>query len=468
MSKPASRQELVDYCLRRLGAPVLEINLADDQIDDLVDDALQYFQERHFDGVERMYLKYQFTQDDINRGTASKGSGVGLVTTTGTQTLTNKTLTTPVISTISNSGTITLPTSSDTLVGRATTDTLTNKTLTSPSIATPTWTATESAIANGDYLLFLDASASSETKKDALADIATLFAGTGLTASNSVIGIDASQTQITGVGTITTGTWQASLVGIDYGGTGLSGETDGYIVIADGSGSATHLDVGSSTGITILGTIATGVWQGTAIDTAYIDPTLTSQTSILNSSLVVGRDADNQIKFSSNELILRIANKIESLNTALHIIDRKIKELNSIILEDQGNLKLLESNPDLFLQRASQSPTLDQVIHSYQVLDLEHEKIRLSQEKVILETRLKFLAQETRTIVFYESPHRLIKTLKQLLEFFEEERRASVSRELSKMHEETVRGTFSELIQYYETHTLKGEIVLVVEGLAVK
>ena len=76
MSKPASRQELVDYCLRRLGAPVLEINLADDQIDDLVDDALQYFQERHFDGVERMYLKYQFTQDDINRGTASKGSGV--------------------------------------------------------------------------------------------------------------------------------------------------------------------------------------------------------------------------------------------------------------------------------------------------------------------------------------------------------------------------------------------------------
>ena len=228
-----------------------------------------------------------------------------VVTLTGTQTLTNKTLTTPVISTISNSGTITLPTSSDTLVGRATTDTLTNKTLTSPSIATPTWTATESAIANGDYLLFLDASASSETKKDALADIATLFAGTGLTASNSVIGIDASQTQITGVGTITTGTWQASLVGIDYGGTGLSGETDGYIVIADGSGSATHLDVGSSTGITILGTIATGVWQGTAIDTAYIDTTLTSQTSILNSNLVVGYGSSHaNIDFSTDNSII--------------------------------------------------------------------------------------------------------------------------------------------------------------------
>jgi hypothetical protein len=85
VSKPTSRQGLIDYCLRRLGAPVLEINIADDQIDDLVDDALQYFQERHFDGVERMYLKYQLTQEDINRGSAVTG-GVGVVTTTGTST----------------------------------------------------------------------------------------------------------------------------------------------------------------------------------------------------------------------------------------------------------------------------------------------------------------------------------------------------------------------------------------------
>jgi len=85
MSKPSSKQELIDYCLRRLGAPVLEINIADEQIDDLVDDALQYFQERHFDGVERMYLKYQLTQADIDRGSAVTG-GVGVVTTTGTST----------------------------------------------------------------------------------------------------------------------------------------------------------------------------------------------------------------------------------------------------------------------------------------------------------------------------------------------------------------------------------------------
>jgi hypothetical protein len=84
MAKPASRQELIDYCLRRLGAPVLEINIDDDQIDDLVDDALQYFQERHFDGVERMYLKYKLTDEDINRGRAKNTNGVGIVTTTGT------------------------------------------------------------------------------------------------------------------------------------------------------------------------------------------------------------------------------------------------------------------------------------------------------------------------------------------------------------------------------------------------
>jgi len=86
MAKPSSRQELIDYCLRRLGAPVLEINVDDDQIDDLVDDALQYFNERHFDGVERMYLKYKITQGDVDRGKADPPNAVGIVTTTATST----------------------------------------------------------------------------------------------------------------------------------------------------------------------------------------------------------------------------------------------------------------------------------------------------------------------------------------------------------------------------------------------
>lgn len=87
MASPTTRQELIDYCLRRLGAPVLEINVDDDQIDDLVDDAIQYFQERHYDGSERMYLKYQITQEDIDRGKAGGSGGVGIVTTTGTSTI---------------------------------------------------------------------------------------------------------------------------------------------------------------------------------------------------------------------------------------------------------------------------------------------------------------------------------------------------------------------------------------------
>jgi len=86
MAKPSTRQGLIDYCLRRLGAPVLEINVDDDQIDDLVDDALQYFQERHFDGVERMYLKYKITEEDIERGKGKGTNGVGVVTTSATST----------------------------------------------------------------------------------------------------------------------------------------------------------------------------------------------------------------------------------------------------------------------------------------------------------------------------------------------------------------------------------------------
>jgi hypothetical protein len=95
MAKPSTRQGLIDYCLRQLGAPVLEINVDDDQIDDLVDDTIQYFNERHYDGVEKMYLKYEISQDDIDRGkgvTVAGGdqvdgkTGVGIVTTTATST----------------------------------------------------------------------------------------------------------------------------------------------------------------------------------------------------------------------------------------------------------------------------------------------------------------------------------------------------------------------------------------------
>ncbi len=80
------------------------------------------------------------------------------------------------------------------------------------------------------------------------------------------------------------------------------------------------------------------------------------------------------------------------------------------------------------------------------------------------QTRLTKLSTETRTLIFYESPFRLAKTLAQLAEFFGAERNASVSRELSKMFEETKRGTLTELAQYFTEHPPKGEIVIIVAG----
>jgi len=68
MAKPNSRSELKEYSLRKLGKPVIEINVDDDQIEDLIDDTIQLFNERVYDGVERVYLKYKITQDDIDSG----------------------------------------------------------------------------------------------------------------------------------------------------------------------------------------------------------------------------------------------------------------------------------------------------------------------------------------------------------------------------------------------------------------
>ena len=80
------------------------------------------------------------------------------------------------------------------------------------------------------------------------------------------------------------------------------------------------------------------------------------------------------------------------------------------------------------------------------------------------QTRMKELAEEERTMIFYESPHRLLKTLEEFTQYFGTERQASVSRELTKMFEETVRGTLTEIKIHFETNTLKGEFVICVAG----
>lgn len=80
------------------------------------------------------------------------------------------------------------------------------------------------------------------------------------------------------------------------------------------------------------------------------------------------------------------------------------------------------------------------------------------------QTRLSALKDEPRTMVFYESPHRLLKTLGQFAEVFGGERQASVSREISKVYEETIRGTLTEIISHFETNPVKGEFVIVLSG----
>tara|TARA_R110002012_G_scaffold253330_1_gene432377 strand:+ start:41661 stop:42332 length:672 start_codon:yes stop_codon:yes gene_type:complete len=80
------------------------------------------------------------------------------------------------------------------------------------------------------------------------------------------------------------------------------------------------------------------------------------------------------------------------------------------------------------------------------------------------QTRLTFLAEETRTIIFYESPHKLLKTLANFITYFGADRQVSVSRELTKLYEETIRGTATEVLEHYTNKPPKGEIVIVVAG----
>jgi 16S rRNA (cytidine1402-2'-O)-methyltransferase len=85
-------------------------------------------------------------------------------------------------------------------------------------------------------------------------------------------------------------------------------------------------------------------------------------------------------------------------------------------------------------------------------------------EKKGRQTMLKKLAEEERTVVFYESPHRLLKTIAQLIEFFGADRQASISRELTKLFEETVNGSLQQILEHFTNGTIKGEFVIVIAG----
>ena len=142
----------------------------------------------------------------------------------------------------------------------------------------------DTAIANGDYIVFTDTTDSNATVKGDLADVATLFAGTGLTASSSVIGVDASQTQITAVGTIGTGTWEGTTIAVASGGTGASSLTDGGILLGSGTGAITAMAV-LADGEMIVG-------DGTTDPVAESGATLRTSIGVAIGSDVQAYDAD--------------------------------------------------------------------------------------------------------------------------------------------------------------------------------
>ncbi len=165
-------------------------------------------------------------------------------------------------------------------------------------------------------------------------------------------------------------------------------------------------------------------------------------------------------KFNEHKTVYSIVSKIEQGNTVALISDA-----GTPAISDPGFLLVRACVEKEVVVECLPGPTA--LIPALAVSGLPTDKFVFEgflPQKKGRQTRLKILAEETRTMVFYESPYRLVKALTQFAEFFGEERMACVCRELSKMFEEVKRGTVIELAAYYEAHPPKGEIVIVVEG----
>jgi len=184
---------------------------------------------------------------------------------------------------------------------------------------------TAAAVADGDFIPIIDTNDSNGSRKDAVHDLATLFSGTGLTATNSVIAVDAAQTQITSVGTIATGTWAATDVGVAHGGTGASTltangvligngtsaissvamATKGHILIGDGSGNPQMLGVGSNDEILVADSgETTGVkWAAASAGAVTALNNATANEIVTVGSTTTELDAESTLTFASNKLI---------------------------------------------------------------------------------------------------------------------------------------------------------------------
>jgi hypothetical protein len=171
---------------------------------------------------------------------------------------------------------------------------------------------TDTAIANGDYIVFTDTTDSNASVKGDLADVATLFAGTGLTASSSVIGVDASQTQITAVGTIATGVWEATDVAVAHGGTGASTATAGFDALSPMTAEGDILYGGSSGTVTKLAKgsdgeylkLASGVpsWASVASAAVTALNSATANELVTVGSTTTELDAEANLTYASDLL----------------------------------------------------------------------------------------------------------------------------------------------------------------------
>ncbi|MCY1718847.1 16S rRNA (cytidine(1402)-2'-O)-methyltransferase [Prolixibacteraceae bacterium Z1-6] len=210
------------------------------------------------------------------------------------------------------------------------------------------------------------------------------------------------------------------------------------------------------------------------------DITLRAITVLKEADIILAEDtrvSSKLLKHLEIEKKLTAHHKFNEHKTTASIVSKIEQGYTVALISDAGTPAI--SDPGFLLVRACVEKEVDveclpgptALIPALAVSGLPTEKFVFEgflPQKKGRQTRLKILAVEPRTMVFYESPHRLAKALAQFAEYFGEERRACVCRELSKFFEEINRGTVTELHEYYTAHPPKGEIVIVVEGKSAK
>lgn len=206
------------------------------------------------------------------------------------------------------------------------------------------------------------------------------------------------------------------------------------------------------------------------------DITLRAINVLKNCDLILAEDTRTSsylLKHYAIETRMQSHHKFNEHQTATQLVE-KIKLGETIaLISDAGTPGI--SDPGFFLVRACVQadveveclPGATAFIPALVMSGLPNDRFCFEgflPQKKGRQTRLKELAEESRTMVFYESPYRVVKTITQFAEFFGEDRSASVSREISKMFEETIRGTLSELITHFTANETRGEFVIIVEG----